>query len=447
MPSLIAYPNRTDESTLSNGSWSVALPLSNLQDRNISHVARTNDATVASTKFDLVLAKMRLIRVFGIVNHNFSNAATYRIRASGEASATNLLGYSEQIDQWTLQTGVTVTTNSVTAPDGNLSGDTVAYSGAGSAGSLRVSRSATVVPAAGAVYTASVWMRAATPTIVRFSNNLGSPLVCSLNSTWQRFQLTSAGDGATPMQIAVMSAAADNSSFAIQIWGGQIETGTAATSYYPTPTATATVRPAGYMDSWQSYTYDSGVTAVWPVVYPSGVLEWETDNWWSGQMLDEDKVGFNLTLINVLPMAAYAQYFRFEFFDTANAAGYVQIGRLFLASEWVPAENMELGASIAYETPTVVDTAISGTEYFDERLTYRVAKFSINLMTENEGFAQAFDLMRVVGISKEVLYMWDMGDTVYRLRRSFMGRLRALSPIEMPYATLTKTAFEIKELL
>jgi hypothetical protein len=32
------------------------------------------------------------------------------------------------------------------------------------------------------------------------------------------------------------------------------------------------------------------------------------------------------------------------------------------------------------------------------------------------------------------------------IRHSFLGRLRQLNPIENPYATVTRTMFEIKEL-
>lgn len=284
MSCLIAYPNRADESALSNGNWTAALPLANLQNRIISRVARTIDASNASTRFDLALAKPRLIRVFAMVNHNLSGLAQYRIRAYSDAAYTNLVA-------------------------------------------------------------------------------------------------------------------------------------------------------------------DTGVTDVWPVVYPSGILEWEADNFWDGRYLDEDKVGYNLTLIALLPTAAFAQYYRFEFFDASNPAGYVQIGRVFLASEWQPVVNMDMGASLTYESKTVVDEAIGGAEYFDRRTPFRVARFTLSWMSEDEGYTRAFDLQRQIGMDGEVLYMYDANDTVHKLRRSFVGRLRTLGPLEAPEAIFTKSAFEIKELL
>ena len=268
---------------LSNGAWASTLPLANLQSRVISKVARTVDATLASTKFDLVLAKQRRIRAFGIVNHNLSSNATYRISSYTDATFSTVI-------------------------------------------------------------------------------------------------------------------------------------------------------------------YDSGFMPAWPEVYPFDTLEWEDDNYWTGQTLEEDRVGYNLALPTVLATATFAQYFRFEFSDPLNPAGYLQFGRLFLSGEWQPVVSMSKGASIGYETKTVVDEAISGAEYFDHRTPYRVAKFTLSWMSEDEAMTRAFDMQRVVGIDGEVFYMWDINDTVHRLRRTFIGRLRTMSPIEAPDSVdINQTAFEVKE--
>lgn len=283
MPVLLAYPNRTDAATLSGGSWQSALPLTNLQTRKISQVARSTDATNASTQFEVILDKSRLIQAMGLINHNLSSLATYQIQVSN--------------------------------------------------------------------------------------------------------------------------------------------------------------------DNFATVAYDSGVQLVWPIVYPFGILEWEQDNWWSGTYNDEDKVGYNLTFINLMTMGTLCQQIRFFFFDTSNPAGYIQIGRLFLAPAYTPTINMSMGASLGYETNTVVDPTLSGAEYFDKRTPYRVAKFSLKWMTEDEGMSFAFDMQRLLGIDQEVLFMWDINDTAHKLRRSFMGRIRTLSQIEMPYVNVLSTPFEIKELL
>ena len=68
-------------------------------------------------------------------------------------------------------------------------------------------------------------------------------------------------------------------------------------------------------------------------------------------------------------------------------------------------------------------------------------------MNEVESMGRAFELARQAGVDQEVLYIWDPTDTVNALRRQFLGRLRTLSPIELPVWNLYSQAFEIKERL
>jgi hypothetical protein len=281
---MLGFPNRTDTSALSNGSWVATLPLANLQERLISQVARTTDATLASTKFDINLGAPKNIRLLNLTNHNLSLPATYRVTAS-----------------------------------------------------------------TGAAFAALV--------------------------------------------------------------------------------------------------YDSGWLPVWPVVYPYGTLEWEDDNWWSGQYTAEQIAGYTTALTHILPTNNLAQYWRIELNDATNAAGYVQIGRLFIGPAWQPTNNMSYGSSLAWETKTVVDEAISGAEYFDRRTPYRVARVSFDWMSTDEAFSNAFEITRRAGIDQEIMFVYDPADTVHALRRRFLSRMRVLNPIENPYHDTNKEAFEFKELL
>jgi hypothetical protein len=282
---MLGFPNRIGAATLTGGSWESNLPLTNIQHRTIQKVARTTDATLASTQLDIDLGSEKNIRVIGIRNHNFTLDATFRIRASA------------------------------------------------------VSNFATTV-------------------------------------------------------------------------------------------------------------YDSGWTDVWPVVYPFEALEWEDDNWWSGRYGAEEIEGHTTETDCVLPSNTLARYWRLEFDDTTNSAGHIQIGRIFIGPAWQFTNNMAYnGYALGLETKTEVQEARGGAEYFDVRLPYRVVRFALPWMTENEGMANAFDLLRRAGVDKEVLWIHDPDDTVHALRRRFIGRLRQLSAIEHPYPNTHSTAFEIKELL
>jgi hypothetical protein len=79
---MLGFPNRTDESTLSSGSWSSTLPLTNLQTREIAEVARTTNTDESSTRFIIDLGQPRNIDILALVNHNASFDAKITIDSS-----------------------------------------------------------------------------------------------------------------------------------------------------------------------------------------------------------------------------------------------------------------------------------------------------------------------------------------------------------------------------
>jgi len=196
-----------------------------------------------------------------------------------------------------------------------------------------------------------------------------------------------------------------------------------------------------------STAHDTGWQPFWGVVYPFGSLPWGAPNWWTGQYSAEEVAASNATEVTILPRSLPGRYLRVEIDDAANADGYIEIGRLFIADGWQPVRNIIYGASLQWEPRTTVQEALSGAEYFDERQPARVAKVQLDAMTEAEAMSRAFEIQRSVGVSGEVLFVWDPDDTTHALRRQYLARLRALSAIENPGPDRWRTPFEIKELL
>lgn len=88
------YPNRTDEAALSGGAWMASLPLSNLKDRVIAHVARSSNLLLASTQFDADLGQSRMIGALALMGHNLSVTAKVRLRgADTQANLTAAPAY------------------------------------------------------------------------------------------------------------------------------------------------------------------------------------------------------------------------------------------------------------------------------------------------------------------------------------------------------------------
>lgn len=96
-----SYINRADEATLSGGSYQPTLPIANLQETNMAMVARTLDVTAASTRIDVDFgASGKLIRLVGLMRHNCTVNATYRITGSN-SSVSGSEGYdSGTLNVW-----------------------------------------------------------------------------------------------------------------------------------------------------------------------------------------------------------------------------------------------------------------------------------------------------------------------------------------------------------
>lgn len=96
----LAWQNRTDDGTLSGGSWLSSLPLVNLQNRQVQKVARSTNATTASTQFQIDLSTARNIGVVALVGHNISVTGQVRISCSDTATFTTTQYTSGWVDVW-----------------------------------------------------------------------------------------------------------------------------------------------------------------------------------------------------------------------------------------------------------------------------------------------------------------------------------------------------------
>lgn len=102
---------------LSGGSFSLSLPLTNLQDRRTSHVARTTDATTGSTTFDIDLGRACAVRVVSLLIPNLTKSAVPTIQWKGSTVSdfASTVYNPGAVQAW--PTGVTA--EDVTGPDGS----------------------------------------------------------------------------------------------------------------------------------------------------------------------------------------------------------------------------------------------------------------------------------------------------------------------------------------
>lgn len=193
--------------------------------------------------------------------------------------------------------------------------------------------------------------------------------------------------------------------------------------------------------------YDSGWAEVWPAVYHTADLPWEAPNWWSGKYTEEERAGYVWTLIHDIGSTKRLRYWRFEFDDQGNDAGYLQYGRLFVGQGWEPTYGVSAEAELGWEPNTDFQRTRSGAKVFDRRTPARVFTFNTEGLDEDEAMQFAFELQRVAGIDKEVVLIFDDEDTIHALRRRYLGTLQRLSPIRFPALTAGVTGWSVEEVL
>ena len=194
--------------------------------------------------------------------------------------------------------------------------------------------------------------------------------------------------------------------------------------------------------------YDSGWVDVNPVIYPAGVLPSWHPSYTTRKLTVEEyatyRVGF--TLVPTTPVTAQSWTIAID--DTTNPAGYVDVGRIVLAAGWTPTLGIQKGHQLDFLTSTTSTEVDGGAEYFNTRPVRRRQQFTLNLPVD-EALSFPFEMMRKLGTSGQLYFVFDATDVEHLVRRSFLATLRKLGTIEWPYAASKRNAaaFEVVEVL
>lgn len=278
----LGWPNRIDEAALSGGAWLSGLPLANLQERALSKVCRSVNASTGSTVIDLDLGQARSLRALALQNHNLSQAGSWRVKLGSSAGASDI------------------------------------YSG-----------------------------------------------------------------------------------------------------------------------SYQS---------AWSLSFDSGQLEWGGNNWWDG-MVDDDYIRHPYIAPMLLPTWYSAQYIQIEISDAANPDGYIQMGRIFVGSGFVPALGARYGLSEGWDDVSRLDYTLSGALVADIGRRRRWAKFELGYIRQADEAPIVHEMLRRLGTAGEVLYLPNTSNWQSCQRYGFVGRLREMSAIEYPYVNARSIGLVIEELI
>lgn len=211
---------------------------------------------------------------------------------------------------------------------------------------------------------------------------------------------------------------------------------------------TATYRVRAYADaSFLVPVFDSGAADVWPAVSTTRSLSWQDSNWWSGRITEDARAGYSAALILPLPSTIKTRYWRVEFLDATNAAGYLQIGRAFFGQKWQPIINAEYGFEFGRVDLSEVSRARSGSTSAEEGASLRTIKYKLAMFDEAEAYDYALEFPRKTGTTKEVVFVFDSDNKKRQLATSMLCRNLTSEALVLPGVGQYAMQFNLEELI
>lgn len=193
--------------------------------------------------------------------------------------------------------------------------------------------------------------------------------------------------------------------------------------------------------------FDTGWTDFFDPWYSTLTLHWEDANWWTGRPTDEQLEGYKRSHYVFLENLEVFQYLSVEFDDPDNTDLYFEVGRAWCGPYWLFDKNPVYGLQIGFEPRTLVDKTLAGVAKYDERDSTRFLTMQLDFMEEDEAFEEAYELIRKVGIDKEIIVSLEPDNLKNKFRQTFHGRFRELDPLEKSAYGLHGMAFALEELV
>jgi hypothetical protein len=360
----VVADNVAERATVAASTTAGVLAAANLLTTAKSEVWR---ATGTSARLGLAWAAAETFQAVALPFCNLSPTATMRVRTTNEQPATNLLSYSQQFDNAAWSKTGALKANAVTAPDGTQTGAMLN-------GSADANIGQGVSTTAGKIYTVSVWLRADTPftcNLYMYDSN-ATPVAApvAVTTSWQRFSASFNAPGAS-LNLVLGGGGSVNQKN-LYIWGAQVELG-AMSSYYPT-TAGAATRPLGYIDAWQSYTFDSGQVLACPA--PAVKLR----GWPAAKAASAYAYGGGAYVRYWLPAAQTAVGMAIDIVDANNLQGYIEAACLVVGPYWAPAYNAT-GPTMTTVDTTALYRTDAGEQGADAGYQYRRVGVDFSVLT------------------------------------------------------------------
>jgi len=193
-----------------------------------------------------------------------------------------------------------------------------------------------------------------------------------------------------------------------------------------------------------SSVYNGDFEDWWPIVYDLGSLSWPLKSW-DGKLPDEEAMDFPKQWFTVLDPSVLGRYMRLRIEDTSNEDGYVELPRLFVAGGWFGGVYIDIGASLGWETTTTLRRSKANAKFYNKGVQYRRFVFRVPNVEVDEALQQAADMVKRVGVHRQVYMVIDKDDALNRHRVCFIGHLARLDPQEFVNFDANSVPFAIEE--
>lgn len=196
-----------------------------------------------------------------------------------------------------------------------------------------------------------------------------------------------------------------------------------------------TIRARGYSDSGYSTLVtgaDTGTLNAWPQ---------------SGFTAD-DAAQYPNNWIYAFAASKTARYWKIEITDTANADGYVELGRLWIGEgNFEPATGFSYGASLGYEARDVIEESLGGVRWGEKRTPRRSWSISFEALTESEK-QKALIMQKVLTTTDEMIFIANSQATAQNmLLEAFPATAKELSPLVYPYYDNNQLSMQLLEVV
>ncbi|WP_323142708.1 phage head spike fiber domain-containing protein [Massilia phyllosphaerae] len=344
----IIASNAARRATLTASSTAGLLGVANLVADKKSDVWR---ATGASARISGTLSAPE-VASGAVLLGNFSPTATMRVRLSNEASKTNLLTYSEAFGDSSWEKVGLNLSGGVAAPDGSNNAFAVTATGS----DPYFDKTLTLAPG---TYTFSIFLKGIGGSVGKAPNvwfwNIGGlgGFVSAVDARplangWVRYAATCTVATGGSYRVRVDAPDSASAGDVVHIFGAQVESG--ALSSYFSSGASQGVRPAGYIDAWQSYDCDTGLVPACPA--PAIQLE----GWTAAQSASAYAYGGGAYARAWFPETQF-RAFAIDLVDTNNLQGYIEASKLVIGRYWSPPYGLTSVSATDVDATTHYSTA------------------------------------------------------------------------------------------